>query len=117
MDPYETYHVNLLKNFISREPDVVPPESRDGPTIAVAGLIYQDFDPKLGEVADLEGYRQREGDYDIKLGEELPEDQRCVLKDLVQRFTDMPGKTDVIQHQIKLTDDMPMLAIPYIICH
>ena len=46
----------------------------------------------------LERYRHKEGVPDVK----LPEDQRCVLMDLVRRypdvFTDMPGKTDVIQH-------------------
>ena len=53
----------------------------------------------------------------MKLGDELPEDQRYVLKDLVRRypdvFTDMPGETDVIQHQIKLTDDTPISCKPY----
>ena len=53
----------------------------------------------------------------MKLGDELPEDQRRVLKDLVRRypdvFTDMPSETDVIQHQIRLTDDMPIRCKPY----
>ena len=53
----------------------------------------------------------------MKLGDELPEDQQRVLKDLVQRypdvFTDMPGETDVIQHQIRLTDDTPIRCKPY----
>ena len=53
----------------------------------------------------------------MKLGEELPEDLRPVLKDLVQRYPDvftyMPGETDVIQHQIKLTDDTPIICKPY----
>ena len=44
----------------------------------------------------------------MTLAEELPEDQRRVLKDPLRRcpddFTDMPGKTDVMQHQIKMTD-------------
>ena len=66
---------------------------------------------------DLEGYRQREGVRDVKLGDELPEDQRRVLMDLVQRYpdvlTDMPGETDVIQHQIRLTDDTPIRCKPY----
>ena len=35
-----------------------------------------------------------------------------MLKDLIPRypdvFTDMPGKTDAIQHKIKLTDDTPI---------
>ena len=73
--------------------------------------------PRAGEVPDLEGYCQKEGVRDVKLGERLPEDQRCVLKDLVRRysdvFTDMPGETDVIQHHIKLADDMPIRCKPY----
>ena len=116
----KTYHINMLKKYISREPEgnVVPVHSTDGATVAVAGVIQQDVDPELGEVPDLEGYSQREGVHDVKLGdEELPEDQRRVLKDLVLRypdvFTDMPGETDVIQHQIRLTDDTPIRCKPY----
>ena len=115
----KTYHVNMLKKYISREPEgnVVPVDDTDGTTVAVAGVIHQDVDPELGEVPDLEGYRQREGVRDVKLGDELPEDQRRVLKDLVRRypdvFTDMPGETDVIQHQIRLTDDTPIRCKPY----
>ena len=115
----KTYHVNMLKKYISREPEgnVVPVDDTDGATVAVAGVIHQDVDPELGEVPDLEGYRQKEGVRDVKLGDELPEDQRRVLKDLVRRypdvFIDMPGETDVIQHQIRLTDDTPIRCKPY----
>ena len=115
----KTYHVNMSKKYISREPEgnVVPVDDTDGATVAVAGVIHQDIDPELGEVPDLEGYRQREGVRDVKLGDELPEDQRRVLKDLVWRypdvFTDMPGETDSIQHQIRLTDDTPIRCKPY----
>ena len=79
-------------------------------------MIYQDVNPELGEVPDLEGYRQRECVRDEKLGDELTEDQQRVLKDLVRKypdvFTNMPGETDVIQHQIKLTDDTPIRCKP-----
>ena len=115
----KTYHINMLKKYISREPEgnVVTVDDTDGATVAVAGVIHQDVDPELGEVPDLEGYRQREGVRDVKLGDELPEDQRRVLKDLVRRypdvFTDMPGETDVIQHQIRLSDDTPIRCKPY----
>ena len=75
----KTYHVNMLKKYICREPEgnVVP--------VAVTGVIHQDVDPELGEVPDLEGYTQREGVHDVKFGDELLEDQRRVLKDLVRR--------------------------------
>ena len=108
----------MLKKYISREPEgnVVPVDATDGPTIAVAGVIHQDVNPDLEEVPDLEGYRQREGVRDVKLGDELPEDQRRVLKDLVRRypdvFTNMPRETDVIQ-QIRLTDDTQIRCKPY----
>ena len=72
----KTYHVNMLKKYISREPDiegnVVPANSRVSATIQVAGVIHQDIDPELGEVPH---YRKREGVSDVKLGEEFPEDQ------------------------------------------
>ena len=85
--------------------------------LAVAGVIYQDTDPELGEVPDLEGYHQKEGVRDVKLGEDLSENQRRMLKDLTRRypdvFTDMPGETNVIQRRVKLTDDTPICCKPY----
>ena len=90
--------------YIAREPevDVVHTRHKDDVTIAVAGVIYQDTDPELGKVPDLEGYHQKEGvSKDVKLGENLSEDQRHMLKDLTRRypdvFTDMPRETDAIQ--------------------
>ena len=111
----KTYHINMLKKYISREPEenVEPVDDTDGATVAVADVIHQDVNPELGEVPDLQGYHQREGVRDMKLGDE---DQRRVLKELVQRypdvFTDMPGETDVIQHKIRLTDDTPIRCKP-----
>ena len=96
---------------------MVPVDDTDGATVAVAVVMHQDFNPEVGEVPDSDGYRQREGVRDVKLGDELPEDQRRVLKDQVLRypdvFTDMTGETDVIQHQIRLTDDTPIRCKPY----
>ena len=73
----KTYHVNMLKKYISGEPEgnVVLVDATDGATVAVAGVIHQDVDSELGEVPDLEGYCQRERVRDVKLGDELPEDQ------------------------------------------
>ena len=56
--------------------------NKDDATIAVAGVIYQDTDPELGEVPD--SYHQKEGVRDVKLGEDLSEDQRNMLKDLTR---------------------------------
>ena len=98
----KTYHVNILKKYIARETelDVKHTSNKDDATIAVAGVIYQDTDPELEEVADIEGYHQKEGVRDVKLGD-LSEVQRHMLKDLTWRyhdeFTDVHRETDVIQ--------------------
>ena len=58
----KTYHLNMSKKYIVREleVDVVHTSNKDDATIAVAGVIYQDTDPELGKVPDLEGYHQKE---------------------------------------------------------
>ena len=71
----KTYHINMLKKYISRELEGNELPLDDTDAVAVGGVIHQDVDPELGEVPDLEGYRQREGVCDVKLGEELPKDQ------------------------------------------
>ena len=88
------YHVNVLKKYIAKEPeaDVVHTSNKDDATITVARVVHQDTESELEKVPDLE----------VKLGEDLSEDQHCKLKDLIRRyrdvFTDMPRETDVIQH-------------------
>ena len=58
----KTYHVNMLKKYISKEPevDVVHTGNKDDATTAVDRMIYQNTDPELGEMLDLEGYHQKE---------------------------------------------------------
>ena len=78
----KTYHANVLKMYIAREPevDMVHTSNKVDATIAAAGVVHQDTDPELGGVPDLE----------VKLGKDLSEDQQCILKDLralsYQRF-------------------------------
>ena len=85
----KTYHVNMLKKYISREPEgnVVPVDDTDGATVAVAGVIHQDVKPKMGEVPGPESGRQ-EGTQDAKSGE-LPEDLRRLLREVIWRYPDV----------------------------
>ena len=87
----KTYHVNMLKKYISREPEgnAVPVDVTDGATVAVAGVIDQDVNPEMGEVPDPEGDRQGERTQDVKSGEELLKNLRCMLMDLLQRYSDV----------------------------
>ena len=65
----KTYQVNMLKKYIAREPEVdaVHTSNKDDASIAVALLIYQDTDPELGKVPDLDVYHQKEGVRDVIL--------------------------------------------------
>ena len=70
----KTYHVNMMKKYTAREPEVevVHKSNKDDATVAVARVIlHQDTDLELGEVPDLEAYHQKEGVRDVKIGEDL----------------------------------------------
>ena len=58
-------HINMLKKYISREPDLdgnmVSTDDTDDATVAVARVINQDVDPEQGEVPDLEGTAREKG--------------------------------------------------------
>ena len=45
----KTYHVNVLKKYIAREPevDVIHTSNKDDASIAAAGVVHQDTDPEL----------------------------------------------------------------------
>ena len=81
-----TYHVNMLKKYISREPEgnTVPVDDTDGTIVAVASVIHRYVNPKIGEVPVPEGGCQ-EGTQDAKSGGELPEDLHPEM------FNDVPG--------------------------
>ena len=49
----KTYHVNMLRKYIAREPEVdvvVHTSNKDDAIMAEARVIYQDTDPELGEI-------------------------------------------------------------------
>ena len=99
----KAYHVNALKKYIAREPEVdVHTSSKDDASIAVARVVHQDTDPELWEIPDLE----------VKLGEDLSEGKQCILKDLIC-MKKLYEETDVIQHRVKLKDNTPICCKPY----
>ena len=59
----KTYHVNMLKKYIAREPEVnvVHTNNKYDANTAVAPVICQDIDRELGEVLDFEGIIKEKG--------------------------------------------------------
>ena len=69
--------------------DLVHTSDKDDATISSSQSDLQHTDPELGKVQDLEGYHQKEGVQDEILDEDLPEDQRRTLKDLIRRYPEV----------------------------
>ena len=58
---------------------------------------------------------------DVQINPELNQEQQKQLKGLVSEFpdvlTDLPGRTNVIEHEIKLVSDDPVRSRPYAVPH
>src|SRR5678815_1655515 len=112
-----TYHANLLKIYNKRNE-----ETPDAVHIACVGVV--DFeecekeDIDLGEdVIVLGSCTPKESVKDIKIGPEIEEDKRSEIKEILSEFkhvfTDLPGKMDIVQHEINLTSQVPIKSKPY----
>ena len=81
-------------------------------------LQEQDM-PSVDDDALLElgTHLQKENVTDVKLGPELSATQfnelKASLDQFAEVFSDMPGKTDVIEHEIELIDENPVRSRPY----
>ena len=135
----KTYHVNLLKLYFERKSDVEssgdttmePEETKTiQASVGIAGNnagsnaevhesdSYNDkpsVDEK--ELLELGGHGQKETLRDVKLGLGLTKSQEAnvwqVLGAYDSVFTNVPGKSNVIQHQITLTDSATIRSKPY----
>ena len=112
----KTYHANMLKLYHGRS--AAEGESQAVGATAVASLREEEL-PSVDDESLLElgVHHQKEDVNDVKIGHELTEEQSEQLRDLLgnfaEVFSDVPGKTDVIEHKIELSDDEPVSSRPY----
>ena len=130
----KTYHVNMLKPYFERKSDVksfgdITTEPEETKTIqASVGIAGNNagsnsevhesdsYDDKPSvdeeELLELGSHGQKETLRDVKLGLGLTKSQEenvwKVLGAYDSVITDVPGKSNVIQHQITLTDSTPI---------
>jgi len=102
-----TFHVNSLSKYYP--PDVIEDEDENGITALSNDHVTQDIDS--GQT------RQGNGINDISIGGKLTAEQQTKMKEVINKFpdvfTDTPGKTDLIQHEIELIDDSVCYQQPY----
>lgn len=116
------FHVNLLKKYHERSP---PDEDDDtfDTTIHSTGAAILEPQEETGDEIQLETWNrlQNETIEDVKIHENLTEEQRTEVKGLVQEFrdifTDVPNITNLGEHSIQLTTAEPIRGKAYPLPH
>ncbi|XP_062589077.1 uncharacterized protein LOC134250727 [Saccostrea cucullata] len=109
------YHVNMLKEWLSRDSEEKCPKSNEVLACMDAKPNFSDEDDCTNNRAPI--LQQTESSDNVEISSELSEEQKRQLKRLVEEFenvfTDVPKKTSYIQHTIKTTTEEPIQKKPY----
>ena len=135
----KTLHANLLKKYLSRNEETssrvpeVSSQRRDDLDLPSCVTVVEDYDydPNNGhdqdnligdeqaseDLPEIGTWGQKEDAVDVKYGEVLTYDQNRELQFMVQRFSeilsDRPGDTNMAEHRIDLTCDVPVRQTPH----
>ncbi len=116
----KTFHANLLKLYIHRDAQAKEQrkDSENTTIISVALMDTDEMHPNVdGELLISPSMKAKETIADVKVSEDLTYGQKSQVYSLLQQFpdvlTDMPGRTTISEHDIKLTTDEPVRLKPY----
>ena len=108
-----TYHANILKLYHDRQ------ETNLFEPIGNISVVFEDedseqtFEPRL----ELPALERTKSWRDVKISDDLTEAQQEDVKNLLAQFddvlTDIPGKTNVLEHKIRLVEDKPIRTKQY----
>ena len=113
----KAYHVNLLKRYVEREENGNERDELLGMSCLpwTEESVLKDVDEEI----NLGFSEKNEGGLDIS--DTLEEEKRRQMQELLKEFGDIlrdePGKTDWVEHEIKLTSTAPIRRKPYPIPH
>ena len=111
----KVYHVNMLKTWYER-PDEMKNEVEYLACLDVVEDKVEDeyLDIDFKATPQLVG---KETVKDVKISDELTNKQHDQVSSLIREFsdifTDVPKRTDLVQHKVKLTTDKPIYRKPY----
>ena len=106
----KVFHINMLKQYFRREPI----------TVSVAAITLDSDDEEEENnpmVLGLEKTQKVQTFRDVNINPNLSEDQKSQVLNLLEEyeeiFSSMPGTTNLIEHDIKLSSDEPIQSKPY----
>ena len=107
------YHANLLKKYFARTPEA--PHGNVTPT-ANCAYIHEEYPEKEAPVEFFQVTR-KEFPAHASINQDLTADRYQDVKELLEcfdaTFTDIPGKTNVVEHEIRLVDNTPFRIRQY----
>ncbi|RUS75619.1 hypothetical protein EGW08_016612 [Elysia chlorotica] len=126
----KTFHINILKRYHSRssfETEEIGQNVEKGTLqCAVSAVISEKEEAdEMGQGEDMETSilietpvcLQTETPADVDLYDGLETKRKEQIKEILREFsdvlTDVPGQTDLIEHEIKLTSEVPIRKKPY----
>ena len=106
----KTYHVNLLKEYLERK------TAEEDEVVAVVMQEEGDDEYQTHKIP-LIPLQSSEGIKDVKIGPALDEKQRSQIKQVIKQneciITDLPGNTNLVTCELKLTTDQPVRVHQY----
>ena len=100
-------HINLLKLFHER-PKTEEHDEESGPPSVKSALIADECQDEAESIPIID---DSEGTEEWQIGSQLDSRQRAELLELLEEFQDRfgkkPGRTDLIEHVIRSTDEIP----------
>lgn len=113
------FHVNMLKKWYDREDKCEQDLSKEHlSAIDILGGVYEsmDYDSEFNDRAS-PSLELQKGAEDVIFSDTLSNTQVCQLRGLLNEFSDVfsdiPNRTDVVQHSVKLKSDDPVHKKPY----
>ncbi|XP_052713999.1 uncharacterized protein LOC128187632 [Crassostrea angulata] len=113
------FHVNMLKKWYDREDQCEQDLSKEHlSAIDILGGVYEsmDYDSEFNDRAS-PSLELQKGAEDVIFSDTLSNTQVCQLRGLLNEFSDVfsdiPNRTDVVQHSVKLKSDDPVHKKPY----
>ena len=119
----KTYHGNMLKKYFRRQTDnedtgkktIVSCVSVIEPEMEESDMSQTDYN--ANKELHFPVYLAKETDNDIMVSPDIDREQTDEIQSLLGRFkdvfTDVLGTTDIVEHDILLTTDMPVRSKPY----
>ena len=119
----KTFHANMLKKYSERaDQDAAPQQNLDNNLVMSCDVCTriiaenEDLSVNDDEMMELANCHQKETVQDVKLRIELTKAQQEEMMNTLARhtkvFSDIQGKTDMIEHKIELIDNNPVRSRP-----